>query len=439
MSKPTRWLLAEIDRWTKDNLISTDQAAQLRALYPLGESKSWGLMIFSGLGAAVIGLGVILLLAYNWAEIPKAGKLALILSSIIGAHSGGLWLRWKPRDPQRDLGEALSVLGTMLFGAGIWLIAQIYHIDEHFPSGFLIWGAGALALAWALESVPQAIIATITLSIWASAELFKFDAPADWATILMLGGVAPLAWRLRSAVLTAVLLASTYLIVGCNAGYWNGGGGSFTALLALSALLIAIARLNEETGNSPRLFAVLAFFGWSGFLICSYILSFEDAVSPVLRWSNDHPSASVLSWSYRWPLFASALVAWGFVVYRKWTARRGTVSNEEWLCPIALVYCQGLTVVGFYGDAQFVALVFNFVVLGIAIMWMMRGCRDGILRTTVLGSLLFASLVFARYFDLFESLAVRGVIFLVVGGVLFAEGFFYRRLRHGTAEGRIGS
>ena len=40
------------------------------------------------------------------------------------------------------------MLGTLFFGAGIWLVAQIYHIDEHFPNGFLIWGLGALALAW---------------------------------------------------------------------------------------------------------------------------------------------------------------------------------------------------------------------------------------------------------------------------------------------------
>ncbi|MEO6005868.1 MAG: DUF2157 domain-containing protein [Opitutus sp.] len=439
MSKPTRWLLAEIDRWTKGGLISSEQATQLRALYPVEETKSWGLLIFSGLGAAVIGLGVILLLAYNWAEIPKAGKLGLVLGSIIAAHTVGLWLRWKARDPQRDVGEALSVLGTMLFGAGIWLVAQVYHIDEHFPNGFLVWGAGALVLAWALQSVPQAVIATVTLSIWSSAELFKYDVPANWAPILILVGIAPLAWQRRSAVLMAVVLASTYLIVGGNAGYWNGGGGSFTALLSLSALLIALARLNAGAQSLGGISAVMTFFGWSGFLICSYVLSFKEAVRHLLRWSNDHAPAAIVLWSYRWPLFAAALVAWGFVVYRKWIARRAKVSTEEWLCPIALVYCQGLAVVGSYRDPQFIAIVFNFVILGISIMWMMRGCRDGALRSTVLGSLVFASLVFARYFDLFESLAIRGLVFLVVGGVLFAEGFFYRRLRHVSDEGRIQS
>jgi hypothetical protein len=35
----------------------------------------------------------------------------------------------------------------------------------------------------------------------------------------------------------------------------------------------------------------------------------------------------------------------------------------------------------------------------------------------------------ARYLDLFQSLAWRGLVFLIVGSTLFAEGFFYRRAR----------
>ena len=67
---------------------------------------------------------------------------------------------------------------------------------------------------------------------------------------------------------------------------------------------------------------------------------------------------------------------------------------------------------------------------------MVRGCRAGGLRETVLGSLLLAAVVLARYFDLFDSLAARGLAFLVLGGLLFAEGFFYRRRRReGETEG----
>ncbi|HTO03076.1 MAG TPA: DUF2157 domain-containing protein, partial [Opitutus sp.] len=440
MSNSMRWLFTEIERWTNDKIISPDQAAQLRALYPASApGRSWGLILFSGLGAVVIGLGVILLLAYNWAEIPKFGKLALIFGSVVAAHSVGLWLRWK-RSPNQELGEALSVLGTMSFGAGIWLVAQVYHINEHFPNGFLFWGLGALVLAWALVSVPQAILAIITLTIWSCSELFQFDSPTDWALPTILIGLAPLAWRKRSAVLAAVLLAAAYFILASHAGYWNGSGGAFTTAFSLSALLIATARLSGGDPSATRLVRVLAFFGWSGFIVCAYLLSFEDTVGGLLKWTSRQDSASAaLVFVYRWPVFVLAVAAWSALLFRKVRAEDRRVALEEWLCPIALLYCQGLAVAGFYGDSVFVALVFNLVCLGIAVMWMVRGCREGRLRMTVRGSLFLSALVFARYFDLFDSLALRGVVFLLLGGVLFAEGFFYRRLRLHHADESEGA
>jgi len=170
MSKEVRWLWEQSDGWIAKGLISKEQAGQIRKLYP--EPKAilpWGTIIFSGLGAAVAGLGVILLLAYNWQAIPKAAKLGVIFGGLGGLHGAGIWLFLRD-DWRRQLGEAVSLLGTMLFGAGIWLVAQIYHIEEHYPNGFLTWGLGALAMAWAMPSVAQALLATTVLCIWGCTE-----------------------------------------------------------------------------------------------------------------------------------------------------------------------------------------------------------------------------------------------------------------------------
>jgi len=434
MSKYTRWLFAEVERWTQAEIITPEQGARLRALYPEPEQRvSWGLILFSSLGAVVVGLGVILLFAYNWNEIPKFGKLGVIFGSIVAAHVSGLWLRWSKAE-RRGLAEAISLLGTMLFGAGIWLVAQVYNIDEHFPNGFLIWGLGALALAWAMDSVPQAIVATITLTFWGGAEVFRFGAPVDVAPLIVFAAVGPLAWRHRSPILTAVVIAASYALILANASYWSGGGGAFTAAFALSAFLVAAARLLADAPAPNGFVRVMAFFGLLGFVFCSYLLSFEHAVRGVLTWSNEHERSHVVFGAYRWALFSVAAIAWIRLLAQRWRTRADAVSIEEWLCPIALVYCQGLAVTGYYQDAQLIALVFNLVCLGVATMWMVRGCREGQMRLVVLGSVCFAALIFARYFDLFESLAVRGTVFLVLGGVLFAEGFFYRRLRHGDED-----
>ncbi len=429
MSKHLRWLASESERWVRERIVTAEQAAQIRALYPAsGVAAPWGLILFCGLGAVIVGLGIILLLAYNWDDIPKAAKLGVIFGTVAAAHGAGLWLRGKG-DWRAGLGEAFFLLGSMIFGAGIWLVAQIYNIDEHYPNGFLLWGLGALALAWAIDSVPQSILAAVTLTIWGLAECFDYGRAQGWALLLLAAGLAPMVWRKRSALLGAVVLAGGYALLLGSAGNWGGGSAAYAAALALSVGLIAAVRLRPGREESDRLAAVIRFFGWAGFLVCAYLLSFDTLADDLLDWREGAGSARDQLIAYRWAPFGLAVALWGRLLIGAARGDSTWVPWEEWLCPIGLLYCNLLGATGTAGDTLFVSLVFNLICLGVAAMWMVRGCRDGDLRETVCGSLLLAALVLARYFDLFESLASRGVAFLALGGLLFAEGFYYRRLR----------
>lgn len=137
------------------------------------------------------------------------------------------------------------------------------------------------------------------------------------------------------------------------------------------------------------------------------------------------------------------LLAWGAVA-RRWRPgssrdeRAGTGHVEDALVPLTVLLCQVLALPRLTGYKWEVAGVFNLVFLAVAAAWMGRGCREGLLRPTLLGSLLLVALVAARYFDLFDSLAVRGVVFLTVGGVLIAEGVLFRRTRQRLQRTEVG-
>lgn len=429
MSRQTRWLFSQIERWTAERIVTAEQAARIRALYPEAPAVSWGMAVFFGIGAIVAGLGVILLVAYNWDEIPKFGKLALIFGIIAASHGGGLWLRARP-DWRRHVGEACGLFGTMMFGSGIWLVAQIYNIDEHFPNGFLLWGLGALALAWTLPSVGQAIVATVTLTIWSLSEVLVFDVAAlDWSPLLLLAAIGPLVWRLRSAVLAAVLLVALHVIVLSSSGKWNDFPGAMTSAVALSSLLIAGEKLAGGRWLPARVGSVMRFLGFVGFLLAAFIFSFAEAAEEVVEHASRWRDGSPIATAHRWVWFALALAAWAAVGWLVKRGRRRLVSLEEWLVPATLLFDQGIAIPWLYRDKWLVAAVFNVAFLMIAAMWVDRGCREGRPAPTILGSVLVAVLVWARYFDLFESLATRGTVFLVLGAALFAEGFYYRKLR----------
>jgi len=425
--------MAEIDRWQAEDLVSVEQADRLRQRYAAPTAAvPWGLLVFASAGAIVVGLGVILLFAYNWDAIPKFGKLALVFGAVVAAHASGLRLLardgWQPR-----LGEALTLLGTMLYGAGIWLVAQIYHIDEHYPNGFLFWSLGALAMAWAIRATANGLVATALVVIWGACESIDFHSPRLAAILLLAGGVLPLAWRQRSTLLLAAGLAGMQFLLALSVIHWGGGPHGFTASLAFGVLLLAAARLTtvHRFGFAGGA-GVLAFFGWAAFLVCAYLLSFHEAADDLLDWSRDHGSNPALAAAFGWGLFAVSLAGWAWLARRALVRREIVVPREDWLVPIALVYCFGVAALGGRGWELLIAWSFNLMLLGIAAMWMWRGCRASQFQSTVLGSLLLSFVVFARYFDLFDSLAARGLAFIILGGVFFAEAMYYRKIRRNT-------
>ena len=48
--------------------------------------------------------------------------------------------------------------------------------------------------------------------------------------------------------------------------------------------------------------------------------------------------------------------------------------------------------------------------------------------------MLLVAFVVAPYFDLFESMLVRGIVFVAVGGVLLVEGVFYARSKKQVSQ-----
>lgn len=431
MNKQIRWLITEIDRWQAEGIVSPEQAGVLRKRYAAEISNTpWALLVFASAGSIVIGLGVILLFAYNWEDIPKFGKLALILIAVVGAHAGGIHLHrcagWRQK-----LGEAFCLLGTMFYGAGIWLIAQIYHIDEHYPNGFLLWSIGALLLAWILQSIPHALLATVLLTIWGNCETFDFQQSTFPAVALLAAIIVPLAWRERSALLLATAVAGIQVLVWGNLISLGNVPWTFSTMLAMAGLTLGLARLLPacRDGTFAKGGAVLTFFGYTTFLVCAYLLGFHKITADLLDWHRPirHDSFALLA--YCWSFFTGALIVWALLAWRSLRMKTIQIQVEDWLCPIGLVYACGISLTGLHEAKWLVAGSFNLIFLCIAVRWMWRGCRDSHLRPTVLGSLMLAAVVFARFFDLFDSLAARGLAFLILGGVFFAEAMYYRKQR----------
>jgi hypothetical protein len=145
---------------------------------------------------------------------------------------------------------------------------------------------------------------------------------------------------------------------------------------------------------------------------------------------------------YAWAALAVTVLAWiplvvDFVRRRKTSEPSESNRWELWMVPLIPVLVQVIAVWELADLKWFIAGPFNLAFLALSATWMARGCRKTDLKATVLGSLLFTALVIARYFDLFESLATRGLVFLIVGAVLFGEGLLFMRTRRARTEAPV--
>jgi hypothetical protein len=123
-----------------------------------------------------------------------------------------------------------------------------------------------------------------------------------------------------------------------------------------------------------------------------------------------------------------AVVGWVWVLWKMFRLGEIKKKYELLLVPLVLIFGYSHLLTGL-GVSIVAIAVFNIVFLAQSVLMMGRGCRDGEMAPTVVGSLMLIALTIGRYVDLFESLIARGIVFIVIGAILFAEGIFYIKMK----------
>lgn len=187
-----------LERWTRAGLIEKSTANLVRA-YETDQEKSqglrWPILIAIALGGLLLAAGILLFVAAHWDKLSPAQRFALVLALVAVMHVAGAIVATR----FGILSTALHAVGTICLGAGIFLTGQIFHLQEHWPGGVMLWALGAW-LAWALlRDWPQAALATILTPAWLAGE---------WS-------VATHDWIGSDAILAAglLMLAISYLTV----------------------------------------------------------------------------------------------------------------------------------------------------------------------------------------------------------------------------------
>ena len=163
-----RWLLQEMERWRHDGIIdgATHEALQRRyAADP--SSVSWRQILLCSLGALLIGLGVIALLASNWDALSRGMRAVIALLPLmlcVGAYLLGLFKGWR----SQGFLEPLGIFWGLATGTGLALIAQTYQISGDEEAFALAWTLMLLPTLYATRSVSVGLGYFVGLFVWAS-------------------------------------------------------------------------------------------------------------------------------------------------------------------------------------------------------------------------------------------------------------------------------
>lgn len=197
---PSKSLSDQLRRWLQAELIDADVAEAIQRWEDsqLNQSKHSSVRHLTVpirltilLGSLLLAAGLLLFVSAHWDQMPPLWRVSLLLFIVIALHAGGAW--FSERFQLMALG--LHAVGTMAFGAGVFLCAQIFHLDVlwSFRWGLLLWSFGAAAGWMLLRQWPQLALLSLLLPGWISAliivEVDRFSSSeADWAVVPIAAG-----------------------------------------------------------------------------------------------------------------------------------------------------------------------------------------------------------------------------------------------------------
>ena len=387
-------LPAEVERWRQERLIGARHAAAILKRYGLPTEaleRRWRLgrtvSILAVLGAILVGIGIILLIASNRQEfdIARGFKVALIMGSAVLLYLVGYVLKYELSFPR--VGGAIIFLAAVFYGAAVFLIGQIYNVQANDPNLLLYWFVGVIPLAYVSRS---AAILTLSLLI-ASAGL----------------GMRAATWLedTHFAELAAIRTTALYVMLG--------------------VLFYFLAPLHERFEPLRGLHRPLPLAGLVAVMVGLLLLGFRVFFDDLHRDIPDMPASLVQVYAV---LTALAVAAVASALY---VSRRALETlPQEAAVALVLVGLAFATIYVPFKEANAYVLLYNALLLVVIFGTMAIGVateREGHINIA-LG--FFAILVITRYFDWGWGLYERSLFFMGAGVLVLAGAFlleFYRR------------
>ena len=394
-------ILKELDELTAAEVISPEVAERIR-LYAEQRTQSNSshrlLTVFGALGAILIALGVIVLLAHNWDELPRWIKTFFSFLPLLAGQTACGYLLFK-KGLTSWWGEAAAAFTALSIGAAIAMVHQVYNLpDSSFASFITLWLILALPTLYLMRSRATAVLYYI--GIGALCILGYREWPTYYTSLVTFALILPFyIWHIRykaNSAITHVFHWLTVVFTGIALSVLSANIRDDSTILwfvLLAAIYIMIGKY-LQTSIYYNAYKVAA-------LLCI----------PICFFIEDFPSFN------NYTLYTTiAIVLFYFLLIAKYYYIDKKEKTLDLVLVFPLLYIFSIYLVRLY--------LYDLVILAFGAYYIWKGFKSERSLVVNYGLSVISVEIAIRFFDSSYPFIIKGIVFILLGVGFFIANYF---------------
>lgn len=404
-------IVREIGKWESEDIITSELAELLRGRYESKNGRKMLTVILSVIGSVLVGAGVILIVASNWNKIPLVPKTILSFLPLAAAQALGVFTYCKKKG-SLVWREGVAVLWAAGVFASLAMIGQSFHLANDLAVYLVSAGLLTLPVVFVLDAVSPLVV--------------YFYAVIHGGTLLLTDN-ASAPYLLALAALTAAGLV--YAVLGRKKTDVRSLYAKWCSVIAgtVTLAIIGIA-LGEELAlcllgmlfvcfyvSAPRDSGAenpFRFFGVLGTVVISVVTALMSSPYTYLYSGEFTFDLGMLLFT---ALFAMMLI---YSVISALRHLRKSVSGMLFASAGALVSVLSFSASLLSLGGTLLAIVFSAAAFALGIGLIVRGAGEGSLKLTNLGLVTVFFMIAYWFFNMISSTLLNGIIFILFGGAI---------------------
>ncbi|PSR12528.1 MAG: hypothetical protein DA408_13385 [Bacteroidetes bacterium] len=390
-------------------------------------------LVFSLLGALLVGLGIILLVAHNWDQLNRFIKLLIAFLPVV-LGQGAAWYAWQNRPENVAWREGSALFLFLATGACLAMVSQIYHLEGSLSSYLFTWIWVVLPVIYVLKSSAVSLFYWVGIT-WYATEAVYWGYPhgADyWYWFFALAAAPFYLWLRRTRAGSNFTIFHHWIIplsltIGLGTLYQQGQGGSFLWLgyqIFLVGLFL-VGWASRYISGQQRLIGngwlMVGLLGSIGMLLAQSFRPVWESM-PAIFEDNGWQSRNFLVFAV---IYATVIGSCIYLLFRRTADLRWhPLPYLGLLAPFIYIMGQGNPLLG--------AVIGNVFLLLLGVYHIGLGTQRDHLGILNFGLLIITAQIICRFFDTDLSFTVRGLLFLVVGAGFFLTNIYLIRRRQKT-------